>query len=197
MQPCCCARACMCYVTLQSAGRTVNARTHSNSHHSSSLSRSSWRTDCNMISDAMRIPGTNPSQTVSNSKSNLTRPSPVPNLADCKLYWSLQVPNPLPLSWGRTVKPYEPPGVRQCPAATSAANAENFDSSNGQQASTSYLEEQDLLDADFSKVKQPFQAVLINPGRLLPSLTGCSIIPTVCWSVGSFSRSATTVCLSF
>lgn len=81
------------------------------------------------------------------------------------------MPNPLPLSWGRTVKSYEPPAARQHPAVTSAAeaaaDAENIDSSNGQQASTSYQEESDLLDADFKKLKQPFQAVLVNPGWLL------------------------------
>ena len=83
----------------------------------------------------------------------------------------LQVPNPLPLSWGRTVKPYEPPTAQQRHAATAsaAADAENIDSSNGQQASTSYQEESDLLDADFKKFKQPFQAVLVNPGWLLLS----------------------------
>ena len=82
----------------------------------------------------------------------------------------VQVPNPLPLSWGRTVKPFEPAAARQQPTATSteaAADAENVDSSNGQQASTSYQEEEDLLDADFRKLTQPFQAVLINPGHLL------------------------------
>ncbi|KAL3145500.1 hypothetical protein ABBQ32_003324 [Trebouxia sp. C0010 RCD-2024] len=81
--------------------------------------------------------------------------------------YHVKVPNPLPLSWGRTVKPYEPAADRQLPTATSAAaeaNAENVDSSNGQHASTSYQEEEDLLDVDFKKLSQPFQAVLINPG---------------------------------
>ena len=84
----------------------------------------------------------------------------------------VQVPNPLPLSWGRTVKPYEPAAARQQPTTTSteaAADAENIDSSNGQQASTSYQEEEDLLDADFKKLTQTFQAVLINPGHLISS----------------------------
>ena len=79
-----------------------------------------------------------------------------------------QVPNPLPLSWGRTVRPYEPAAARQQSTTTSstaaAADAENVDSSNGQEPSTSYQEEEDLLQADFKKLKQPFHAVLINPG---------------------------------
>ena len=94
-----------------------------------------------------------------------------------------QVPNPLPLSWGRTVKPYKPAAARQQNTASSteaAADAENVDSSNGQQASTSYQEEEDLLDADFKKLTQPFQAVLINPGHLL--LVPCG--PLICLSVG-------------
>ena len=76
----------------------------------------------------------------------------------------VQVPNPLPLSWGRTVKPYEPLEMRQQPAAPEA-DAENVDSSNGQHVGTSYSEEEDVLYADFKQFKQPFQAVLINPGR--------------------------------
>lgn len=76
----------------------------------------------------------------------------------------VQVPNPLPLSWGRTVKPYEPLEMRQEPAAPEA-DAENVDSSNGQHVGTSYSEEEDVLCADFKQFKQPFQAVLINPGR--------------------------------
>jgi len=74
------------------------------------------------------------------------------------------VPHPLPLSWGRTVKPYEPASVRQQPSAAAAADTENVDSSNGQSVGTSYQEEEDLLDVDFKPFKQSFQAVLINPG---------------------------------
>jgi len=60
--------------------------------------------------------------------------------------------------------------VRQQPAASAAAaDAENVDSSNGQRVGTSYQEEEDLLDADFKGFKQPFQAVLINPGEALLS----------------------------
>ncbi len=75
------------------------------------------------------------------------------------------MPHPLPLSWGRTVKPYEPASVRQQPSAAAAADTENVDSSNGQSVGTSYQEEEDLLDADFKPFKQSFQAVLINPGK--------------------------------
>ncbi|DBB12314.1 TPA: hypothetical protein ACH3X3_006407 [Trebouxia sp. C0006] len=79
--------------------------------------------------------------------------------------YHVKVPHPLPLSWGRTVKPYEPASVRQQPsAAAAAADTENVDSSNGQSVSTSYQEEEDLLDVDFKPFKQSFQAVLINPG---------------------------------
>ena len=75
----------------------------------------------------------------------------------------VQVPNPLPLSWGRTIKPYVPKALREHPAAA-ASDAENEDSSNGQQASTSYVEEEDILQADFKSLRQPCQAVLINLG---------------------------------
>ena len=62
------------------------------------------------------------------------------------------------------MKPYEPLEMRQQPAAPEA-DAENVDSSNGQHVGTSYSEEEDVLYADFKQFKQPFQAVLINPGR--------------------------------
>ena len=73
-----------------------------------------------------------------------------------------QVPNPLPLSWGRTVKPYKPATARQCPSAATS-DAENEDSSNGQQVGTSYLEEEDVLNTDFQYHKQTSQAVQIKP----------------------------------
>ena len=77
----------------------------------------------------------------------------------------VQVPHPLPLSWGRTVQPYQPPGVQQPVASAASADAENVDSSNGQQVGTSYLEGEDVLDVDFRSFNQPFQAVMINPGE--------------------------------
>ena len=77
----------------------------------------------------------------------------------------LQVPCPLPLSWGRTVKPYVPEAIRQQPVTAAVeSDAENVDSSNGQHVGTAYMEQTDVLDADFKAMKQPFQAVLINPG---------------------------------
>lgn len=79
--------------------------------------------------------------------------------------YHVKVPSPLPLSWGRTVKPYVPEAIRQQPPATAVeSDAENVDSSNGQHVGTSYMEENDVLEADFKTLKQPFQAVLINPG---------------------------------
>ena len=83
-----------------------------------------------------------------------------PSVSHC-----LQVPSPLPLSWGRTVKPYVPEAIRLQPPTTAVeSDTENVDSSNGQHVGTAYMEEEDVLNTDFKALKQPFQAVLINPG---------------------------------
>lgn len=91
--------------------------------------------------------------------------------------YHVKVPHPLPLSWGRTVKPYEPASVRQEPSVAAAADTENVDSSNGQSVGTSYQEEEDLLDADFKPFKHSFQAVLINPGWCSPTTSFSDIDP--------------------
>ena len=111
----------------------------------------------------------------------------------------VQVPNPLPLSWGRTVKPYKPAAARQQPTTTST-DTENIDSSNGQQASTSYQEDEDLLDADFKKFTQPFQAVLISPGHLIslalkPLICLCVCL-CVCWCLLICLHGYLAVCLT-
>jgi hypothetical protein len=66
----------------------------------------------------------------------------------------IKVPFPLPLSWGRTVKPYVPPELRGNEHA--AEGDENVDG-NGARPSGRAMEQDSVLTTDWSSLRTDYQ----------------------------------------
>ena len=66
----------------------------------------------------------------------------------------VKVPYPLPLSWGRTVRPYEPPA----PAQAEAERDESADGSTAMPCRRA-IEEDSVLATDWTSIRRDFQVL--------------------------------------
>ena len=87
--------------------------------------------------------------------------------ADADALVQIKVPHPLPLSWGRTVKPYVPPELRGSERATEGD--ENVDGNGGPPLRARALEQDSVLTTDWSSLRQDY---LVFPPFFLSAVLG-------------------------
>ena len=77
----------------------------------------------------------------------------------------IKVPFPLPLSWGRTVAPFAPHGIRKVPKPPAAGNADKdgADDSAAEEAAGSFLQVAGIAGTHLvTRLKQDFQVQQIT-----------------------------------
>ncbi|CAL5228471.1 g11612 [Coccomyxa viridis] len=97
--------------------------------------------------------------------------------------YRIMVPQPLPLSWGRTVQPYDPSisllsrvkGTEQSGQSMPGEDCDQDADASSNECSTSYHHAQDISRADFKAIGTAFQAVLINQGWECKSAEGKAV----------------------